>query len=72
MRLLPTEVENKIFSNIYKSYVSDKYKFVMERNNLNTIGGKQEAFFGWVASNFLVYFGIFEGKKVQYSLKKTG
>lgn len=53
MRLLPNETQNAIFDNIYNGYIKSSYPFVLLRQNLKTITGKDEAFYGWLAANFL-------------------
>lgn len=74
MRLLPGEIQSNIYQEIYKRYCSDKYKFSLNLNQLKTIGGKQEAFFGWITANYLVlhYYYLYKAGRFNLKLERLG
>lgn len=53
MRLLPLETQRMIYDNIYDGFNKDGYLFNLNRDNLKTISGKDEAYYGWLAANYL-------------------
>lgn len=53
MRLIPKNKQDEIYNNIYQFYEKSKYKFILKRNNLQTISGDDEGYYGWLAVNYL-------------------
>lgn len=53
MRLLPPETQKAIYNNIYEGFINDGYSFSLNRDSLKTISGKDEAYYGWLAANYL-------------------
>lgn len=65
MRLLTIEEQKNIYDNIYEyfNFKQDKFLFKIVREHIQTIDGNDEAFYAWLAANYL-------GGTISVSLKR--